>query len=115
VKKKLLFPSFRFECFASDQSEINRAYIFALFRFQQFFVSLLFRVVFASLHFRFASDSKTSEKTFFSHRSEKILFLFRFKAKMIAVFRFRFTSFHFKAKMMEAFASVLLHFASKRK
>ncbi len=59
--------------------------IFALFRFQKFFVPLLFRYVFASFHFRFALDAKTSEKTLFSHRSEKNL------------------------------ASVSLHFASKRK
>jgi hypothetical protein len=45
--------------------------IFALFRFQKFFVSLLFRYVFASFHFRFGLDAKTSEKTLFSHRSEK--------------------------------------------
>jgi hypothetical protein len=38
----------------------------------------LFRFVFASFNFRFASDGKTNKKTLFSHRSEKILLLFRF-------------------------------------
>jgi hypothetical protein len=48
-----------------------------LFRFQKFFVSLLFRFVFASFHFRFASDAKTSEKTLYD-RSEKNSLPFRF-------------------------------------
>ncbi len=51
--------------------------IFALFRLQKIFVSLLFRFVFASFNFRSASDTKTSEKTLFSHQSEKILLPFR--------------------------------------
>jgi hypothetical protein len=91
-EKNFFFASFRFEYVASDQSEINRAYIFALFRFQKFCFSLLFRFVFASFHFRFALDAKTSDKTFFSHQSEQISLPFRFEAKMMAVFRFRFAS-----------------------
>jgi hypothetical protein len=37
-----------------------------------------FSFFFASFHFRFTSDAKTSEKTLFSHRSEKISLPFRF-------------------------------------
>jgi hypothetical protein len=37
-----------------------------------------FRFVFASFHIRFASDAKTSEKTLFSHRSEKISLPFHY-------------------------------------
>jgi hypothetical protein len=130
------FLSLRF--FASDQSKIFRAYIFALFRFQKIFVRyvpLLFRFVFASFHIRFASDAKTSKNTFFLHRTEKFLLSFcfeakkfrfpfalkqklwqffasfHFEAKMIEVFCFRFASFHFEAKMMEVFC---FRFASFR-
>jgi hypothetical protein len=68
--------------------------------------SLLFRFVFASFQLHFASDAKTSEKTLFSHRSEKIFFCFasfRFEVKKMAVFRFRFASFRFEAKIMAVF------------
>jgi hypothetical protein len=68
-------------------------------------VSLLLCFVYASFHFRFASDTKTSKKTFFSHWSEKILLPFRFKAKVMAVFRFRFASFHFEVKIIKVFRS----------
>ncbi len=88
---------FRF-CFASFRFEAKMmgvfSFRFALFRFEAKMIaifSLLFRFVFASFHFRFVSDfygshrCEISEKSTFSHRSEK------------------------------NFASVSLHFASKRK
>jgi hypothetical protein len=39
---------------------------------------LLFHFVFASFHFRFASDAKTSEKTLFRIKAKKISLPFRF-------------------------------------
>jgi hypothetical protein len=92
---------FRFEFFTSDQSKIKRAY-FRFVSLPKIFVSLLFCFVFASFHFRFASDAKTSEKTLFLHRSEK---------------NFASVSHHFasKRKLWQFFASASLHFASKRK
>jgi hypothetical protein len=96
--------------FASNFSLLIKAKlierIFASFCFQKLFVSLLFCFVFASVHFRFASDAKTSGKKFFRIEAKKFCFRFasfRFKAKMMAVFRFRFASFRFEAKMMAVF------------
>ncbi len=77
-----------------------------MFRFQKFFVSLRFASFSFCLRFisfRFASDAKTSKKNIFSYLSEKISLPFRLEAKMMAVFCFRFASFHFEAKMMEVF------------
>jgi hypothetical protein len=42
------------------------------------FVSLLFRFVFASFHFRFPSDAKTSEKNLLGIKAKNILLLFCF-------------------------------------
>ncbi len=71
-------------------------YPFLLWCFRFFFV--LF-----SLHFIFRIEAK------------KISLPFRFKAKIMAVFSFRFASFRFEAKGLQFFASVSLHFALKRK
>ncbi len=63
--------------------------------------SLLFRFVFASFHFRFASDVKTSEKDFFRIKVKKISLPFRFillrseNDGSFRFFRFVFASFHF--------------------
>jgi hypothetical protein len=46
---------------------------------------------------------KQAKKTLFSHRSEQILFPFRFEAKMLVFFHFCFASFRFEAKMMGVF------------
>ncbi len=60
--------------------------------------------------------------SFFRIKAKKILLPFRFEAKMMAVFRFRFASFRFislhfasKRKGWQFFASVSLHFTSKQK
>ncbi len=51
-----------------------------------------FHFSFASFHFSFISDAKTSKKTLFSHTSGKKIY-------------FRFASFRFKVKIMAVFAS----------
>ncbi len=133
------FASFRFKFFASDQSEINRAYFcFVLLPKIVRFAPFLFCFRFSSFSFRFRCENK--RKKIFSHRSEKILLSFRFislqsendgsfslpfrfislrsenDGSFSLLFRFDFASFHFR------FASYfcVLHrseknFASKRK
>jgi hypothetical protein len=99
--KKIVFASFRLEFFASNQSEINRAY-FRFVSLKKKFFSLRVRVVFALFHFCFASDAKSSEKnTFFASKRTN----------------FASVSLHFasKQKLWQFFTSSLLHFTSKRK
>ncbi len=64
---------------------------FALFRFEAIFW-LLFRFVFASSNFRFASDFYVSNRCAISEKST-------FFASKQKKFRFRFASFRFEAKM----------------
>ncbi len=105
-RKKI--SSFCFEFFASDQSEINRAYfrfvsLPKIFRFASF--SFCFR--FISFSFRFRCENKR-KNTFFALKRKKFhvrFASFHFEAKMMAVFCFRFASFRFKAKKMVVFAS----------
>jgi hypothetical protein len=121
---------FRSVCFASKQNEINvfsllftilgryrhikvrdQPSYFSLILYklsQNFTLSffalkflLLFRFVFASFHFL--------------HRSEKNLLPFRFKAKMMAVFRFRFASFRFEAERMAVFCFLFSSFRFEAK
>jgi hypothetical protein len=98
-----------------------------------------FSLCFRLISFSFCFRCKNKRKTLFSHRSEKILHPFRFEAKLMAVFasfsfcfrfvpilfRFRFLRFasmrnkrkknFFSHRSETNFASVSLHFASKRK
>ncbi len=90
IKAKLIERIFSL-CFASKN-----------FSFRFFFVLFSLHFIFVSLQMR-----KQAEKHFF--HIEAISLLFRFEAKMMAVFLFRFASFHFEAKMMEVFR---FHFAS---
>jgi hypothetical protein len=119
-KNIFFFASFRFEFFASGQSDINRAYFrfvllpkFFRFRFvslpifsfrfkakrnKRFFALFSLNFIFVWLQMR-----KQAKITLFSHRSGNILLPLRFEAKMMAFFRFCFASFIFEAKMMAVF------------
>ncbi len=103
------FRFFRFKFFASDQSQINRAYFrfvllpkifpFASFRFS--FVMFCF----ISFSFRFRCENKR-KNTFFASKQKNfasVSLYFALKRNMMAVFRFRFASFHFEAKIMAVF------------
>ncbi len=102
--------------FASDQSEINRAYfrfvsLPKIFSFASFSFCFHLFFVFVSLQMR-----KKRKKHFFASKRKNFnsrFASFCFEAKIMAVFRFRFASFHFEAKMIAVFPSVSLLFASK--
>jgi hypothetical protein len=58
--------------------------------------SLLFHFIFASFHFRFASDAKTSKKHLFCLEAKKISLRFRFislRSENDGSFRFLFVLF----------------------
>jgi hypothetical protein len=120
VSQKKNFRFFSLQIFCFQSKKINRAYIFALICFQKFFVSLRFAsFVLFSLHFIFVSlqMQKQPKKYFFLFASKrKISLPFCFEAKLMAVFHFRFASFHFEAKMMEVFRYrfTSFHFKAKR-
>ncbi len=104
MRKNKNFAFFRFEFLASYHSKINRVY-FALFHFQKLFVSLRFTSF--SFYFRFISFSfpfrwENKRKKPFRHQSEKY---------------FASVLLHFasKRKLRQFFASVSLNFTSKQK
>jgi hypothetical protein len=121
VNKTIFFASFRFEYFASDQSEINSAF-FALFRLQKFFVSLpifLFRFkakrnkrFFASFHHtRYRHKKVIDQPSYFSsilYKLSQNFTLSFFALKFSLLFRFVFASFHFFASKRKKLASISL-------
>ncbi len=119
VKKQIFFPLL----FASNQSEINSAF-FALFRLQQFFVSLRifsFRFkakrnkrFFASFHHtRYRHKKVKDQPSYFSsilYKLSQNFTLSFFALKFSLLFHFVFVSFHFFCIKAQ---KIRFHFSSK--
>jgi hypothetical protein len=104
--KKFFSRFFSLRIFASDQSEINRAY-FRFVSLPKIFTFRFFFVLF-SLHFILFSlqMQKKAKKHFFRIKAKKHFFWM--KAKKVSL---PFSSFRFEAKMMAVFRSFFVLFS----